>query len=93
MAETRKKTEGGHYYAHDPRTGALRDAPPGVPDVVICRRLRDVDGRLPKTAAVTDCTRCGCAIVFNPDGPHQDRPKVCMQCADIEPLPMGPTES
>jgi len=92
------KTVGGRMYERDALTGRIVKEVPrdtGIPDVVVCRRLRDypTDPRLraaalPETAAVTGCSRCGFAIAFNPLGPHQDRPKVCMQCAQIQPLPI-----
>jgi DNA-directed RNA polymerase subunit RPC12/RpoP len=77
---------GGKYYRFAP-DGHARAAP-GVPDVVVCRRLADFPGgRPPEGAAVIRCAECGHYIAFNARGPHPDRPHVCMQCADIRPLP------
>lgn len=60
-----------------------------APDEVICRRVADYPhGVAPAAAATTRCTRCQRRIAFNPAGPHQDKPKVCLQCAGIEPLPI-----
>lgn len=84
------KTEGGKMYGRtwDGRQVEL-DARAHVPDVVICRRVTDyAPAPLPPTAQITACTRCGARIAFNPAGTHQDVPKICMQCARIEPLPI-----
>lgn len=92
MDTKRTRTEGGQYYGRDAQ-GRLHtvgdvDIPP---DVVVCRRVADYPGeRAPEAAQLTECTRCGARIAFNPAGPHQGRPKVCMQCGGIEPLPFGP---
>jgi hypothetical protein len=60
-----------------------------VPQVVICRRLSDYpQQRPPAAAAMTVCHTCRAPIAFNPNGPHHDRPKICLQCAGIEPLPI-----
>jgi hypothetical protein len=85
----RKRTEGGHYYERD-WTGRLRDtAQCGIPDVVICRRVVDyAPAPVPPTAAVTESARCGAVIAYNPANPHTARPKICMQCGGIEPLPI-----
>jgi hypothetical protein len=85
------KTFGGRYYGIT-RFGQmieLQESDPGVPDAVICRRLRDFKGeQIPEGAAISGCQTCGCAIVFNPKGRHLDRPRRCMQCAGIRPLPI-----
>lgn len=75
----------GHYYDMSKR---VTEASPGEPEYVVCRRLRDYAGTMPLTGAITWCARCHCAVVFDPMGPHPDRPRVCMQCVGIEPLPL-----
>lgn len=83
-----KHVTGGEYLERD-WTGRLHDAAPGIPDVVICRRVVDyAPAPVPPTAAVTECTDCGAAIAFNPAHPHATRPKICMQCGGIEPMPI-----
>ncbi len=60
-----------------------------MPDEVICRRVGDYPNGVPPAAArLAPCATCGCLIAFNPAGPHQDTPKICMQCGGIQPLPM-----
>lgn len=86
----RTKTDGGKMYGLT-GGGRLVEVPRdlGVPDVVVCRRVTDYPpAPLPPTAQIAPCTHCGARIAFNPAGPHQDRPKVCMQCAGVEPLPI-----
>jgi len=78
----------GNYYGVRHGGGPLEPAPPGRPDHVVCRRVADYDISLPAGAATTICNRCAAPIAFNPKGPHQDVPKICMQCARIKPLPM-----
>lgn len=59
------------------------------PDEVICRRVSDYPkGRPPAGARITTCADCGRRLAFNPASPHQDVPKICLQCAGIEPLPI-----
>jgi hypothetical protein len=84
-----RRTESGEYYERDER--GLRPAAPGVPDVVICRRVVDYpDGQPPIDAALDTCTECSALVAYNPSGPHLERPRVCMQCAGIQPLPIHP---
>ena len=80
------KTEPGRYYEGDER-GLLRPAAAGVPDVVICRRLADYSWTFPRPAgaAVGPCAACHEPIAYNPNGPHQDRPRICLQCAGVTP--------
>lgn len=86
------RTKAGTFYEHDAVTGRLRERGPALrpgekPDVWICRRLMDYPGRRPPDgAAVEHCTLCDRYICFNPMR-HVDAPKICMQCAGIEPLP------
>lgn len=64
----------------------------GPPSEVVCRRVADYPkGKPPAAARITTCADCGRRIAFNPAGPHQDKPKVCMQCAGIQPLPIERT--
>jgi hypothetical protein len=89
MKKPGPRIDAGHYYGKRTRTGPLEPAPPGVPDAVICRRVIDYAPHpLPTGAEVTTCSECSALIAYNPAGPHQDAPKVCMQCAWIKPLPM-----
>jgi hypothetical protein len=43
--------------------------------------------RIPPKGAVTTCATCDAPIVFNPARPNIAAPKICMQCAHIQPLP------
>jgi len=82
------KTKPCHYYG---RTwdGRLIEALPSDPDAVICRRVADYPGGQPPAAAtLTACRDCEALVAFNPTGPYLDRPRVCLQCAGIQPLPM-----
>ncbi len=87
----RTRTDAGKMYGRRVSDGRLEevDWTQHVPDTVICRRAADYPhGAIPHTACFTNCTRCEAPIVYNPAGPHQDKPKVCMQCAQIQPLPI-----
>lgn len=65
-------------------------SPGAAPDAVVCRRLVDYPGfQVPRGGEIGTCGRCDQLVVFNPKGPHQDRPRVCMQCVGISPLPFG----
>lgn len=82
------KTTPGRYYGRLTEDGPLVPAAPGTPDAVICRRVADYPGGvLPAGARMALCCQCGAGIAFNPRGPHQDRPRACMQCCGIQPLP------
>lgn len=92
---TKRTFDSGQYVGVDGegryhRLGHHRDiTPPQPPSKTICRRVLDYPhGRPPAIAALTHCVECGDAIAFNPAGPHQDVPKICMQCAGIDPLPI-----
>lgn len=75
-------THGGMYF--DPVTRA--EAPPGEPSHVICRRIADyAPSPVPTGAAVGRCAQCDAPVAYNPRGPHLDRPRLCMQCAGIQP--------
>jgi len=84
---------GGQYYERDER-GTIRsvgaEAPGGrQPDAWICRRVADYpNARVPSAGAVAPCSRCQAPIVFNPKREGVTAPKVCMQCAHIQPLPI-----
>jgi hypothetical protein len=86
---TTKKPDvfGGGYYAPDD-SGRLQpvDHPDGAPIAWVCRRLSDFPGAPPAGYAVTTCCGCTALIAFNP-GRTVDAPKVCMQCAGLQPLP------
>jgi hypothetical protein len=84
------KTTPGRYYARTTDDLLITvDAPGRAPDVVICRRVVDYpSGHPPVEAAITTCRDCGVPVAFNPRGPHQERPRICLQCAGIHPLPM-----
>lgn len=90
---TKKKgpiVDGGRFYGRITPDGPLLPAPHGsTPDVWICRRVVDFPGgRVPEGGRVANCSQCGAAIVFNP-ARQVAAPKICMQCGDIEPLPIG----
>ena len=64
---------------------------PQSPDAWICRRVADypADALAPlrtRGAQQAVCVRCGAAILYNP-ARLVDAPKICMQCAGIQPLP------
>jgi hypothetical protein len=86
--------QSGEFWGRWGRSGRLERASPadGPPDEWICRRVEDFPaGQVPARGAVTHCTRCQAAIVFNParvGTVPADTPKVCMQCAGIRPLPI-----
>lgn len=80
------KTNPGDYLRTDQR-GNLQPADAGNPDAVICRRVADYASSPPAGAALGACDQCAAPIAYNPEGPHLDRPRICMQCAGIEPLP------
>jgi hypothetical protein len=84
------KTDGGRYYGRrlDGALELIGDVP-RRPDSVYCRRTADfAPAPIPAGAAFTHCASCGAEIAFNPAGPHQDAPKICLQCGGVEPLPI-----
>lgn len=90
---SKKFVHGGRFYGRRTLEGPLEDASAadGPPDHWVCRRLRDFPHGMPEGGAVTACSRCGCAIVFNPARlatVPPATPKICMQCAGIQPLPI-----
>lgn len=57
------------------------------PDVCVSRRVVDFPhGRPPIGAVLTSCRDCGAAIAS--DGKFPGVPRICLQCAGIEPLPI-----
>jgi hypothetical protein len=83
---------GGGFYSRVTKDGPLVPAPPTTPDLWICRRVVDFPDQLPPFgSAITACARCHVRIAYNPKR-HPSVPvtvpKVCMQCARIEPLPI-----
>jgi len=88
---------GGGFYGRRTASSPLESVgpSPGRPaDAWICRRLADYPpGRLPPVWAGASCSRCHAVIVYDPDTLRRtpdvrpDTPKVCMQCAGIQPLP------
>jgi hypothetical protein len=86
---SRKHTHGGQYLERD-WTGRLSDTTRrGTPDVVICRRVVDyAPSPLPTGARLAVCRQCWEPVVYDPAGPHPERPKICLQCGGIEPLPI-----
>lgn len=82
-------TKPGTYYWLNFFDGDMKEAAPGVPHRVVCRRVADFpDGRPPAGAAFVPCVECAAPVAYNPHGPHRDRPRVCMQCVGVEPLPI-----
>lgn len=89
MNNNGRRVDGGGFYKGT-RDG-LVPTEPGVPDVWICRRVADYPhGQAPTGAGLADCHDCGEPIAFNParvDQVPAETPRICMQCARIEPLP------
>jgi len=90
MAKKPTDVHGGQYYG---RTWAGQLVPlgdvPVPPDSIICRRVADFPLGVPPAGAHIDpCTKCGAWVASNPHGPFRDRPRVCMQCEQIQPLPI-----
>jgi len=80
---------GGQFFERTPAgfTPVGQTAPRAV-DGWICRRVADYPGRrFPPEGRIAACTKCGAPIVFNP-ARNVEAPKVCMQCAGIQPLPI-----
>lgn len=86
------KTRPGRFYRITESGRLIETIGPVDADVGvwICRRVEDFpDGRAPAGSATGLCSRCGASLVYNPSR-RVDAPKVCMQCAGIEPLPIEP---
>jgi hypothetical protein len=92
MKKKGQRVEGGRFYGKVTADGPLLPAPPSRPDVWVCRRVADFPGHLvPAGGVVGACTRCQAPIVFNPARQATvpaTVPRICMQCADIAPLPI-----
>jgi len=88
------ETKPGTFYERDWFTGRLIERGPTLKpgesiDKWICRRVVDYPGgRPPAAAAIDRCSKCQAPIAFNP-ARQVSAPKICMQCAGIEPLPFG----
>lgn len=91
----RRVTKAGVYYEQS-ATGELRERGPLLKHgeragVWVCRRVADFPGgKPPNGGATTICASCWASVVFDPARQGQvagDPPKVCMQCAGIEPAP------
>jgi hypothetical protein len=89
MTKKTRETSGGRFYERQP--DELTEVPAGgrTPDVVICRRVVDYPfGQpLPPGADLDTCHRCSALIVYDTRGPFPDVPRICLQCAGIQPLP------
>lgn len=87
-----KRVEPGRYYQLV-RKGLIEVSPAHQPCVWVCRRLTDYrPAAVPVGAQFTYCEQCGFTIAYNPASPVvPGSPKICFQCAGIEPLPMDET--
>ena len=85
------ETKPGKYYERiGGRTLREYDGDP-PPEVVICRRLADFpQGTPPPGAVLWFCAECHATLVGDPKAPHQELPRICLQCAGIRPLPWTP---
>jgi hypothetical protein len=92
MNNNGRRVDGGGFYERT-RDG-LVPTEPAVPDVWICRRVADYPhGQAPVAAAIGGCHECGEPIAYNParvPTVPPSTPRICMQCARIEPLPIEP---
>lgn len=79
----------GGIYQRDARgrMTPVGDVSADLVDVWICRRVADFPTGPPAGAALAACSRCAAAIAYNP-ARSLPAPKICMQCAGIEPLPL-----
>lgn len=88
MNDKDRRVDAGQYVERDWR-GHIKQVAPQRPDAILCRRLVDYpNGEAPAGADLDTCQKCSALVAYNPNGPHQDRPRICMQCGGIEPLPM-----
>ncbi len=84
----RQRVKAGEYYRRDGPDAPLVPAAPAVPDVIICRRLEDFpDAVVPAGGVVVACRDCGAPVVTNL-AKYPERPRICMQCGSIQPLPL-----
>ena len=87
MKKRGTRVNSGEYFLRAPG-GRLEPTAPGIPDVVVCRRVVDFPGgQVPPGGIVTVCRDCGAQVVTNL-AKFPDRPRICMQCAQIAPLPI-----
>jgi|KBSMisStaDraftv2_1062788.scaffolds.fasta_scaffold00291_29 hypothetical protein len=85
--DNRTLVNSGQYFVRT-LDGPLEPTGPGIPDVVICRRVEDFpNAEVPEGGIVTVCQDCQATIVTNL-AKYPDRPRICMQCARIQPLPI-----
>jgi len=85
-----QRIDGGKFYGRTAH-GDLEPVPDTgrEPDAWICRRLVDFpDQTAPAGGELDQCMRCSALVVFNPTR-NVKAPKICMQCAKIQPLPIG----
>lgn len=84
--------QGGRTYGRVTPAGPLVPAPDTLtPDCWICRRLADFPpGTLPTVALVAPCAKCRAAVVYDSTR-ELAAPRICMQCAGIQPLPVEAT--
>lgn len=93
MSDKKPDVHGGQFYAKM-QSGRFVEVPADLGgrlvDQWICRRVADFPRReLPVGGAVDVCSRCGEPIVYNTRRTIL-APKICMQCASIQPLPIEP---
>jgi hypothetical protein len=82
-------TDGGKYFGRI-WSGDLEEIGPTEPDSIICRRIADYPNATPPAAAArSTCATCHAPIAYNPAGPWPNKPRICMQCGGIEPLPIN----
>ena len=79
----------GHYYGDDGRRlhdlGANADV---APDRIVSRRLADFPGgAAPPGGTLDRCAQCRAPVVTN-RAKFPTVPRICMQCAHIQPLPL-----
>ncbi len=84
----RKDVDGGRYYELGDK--GYKEVPAHEPDLVVCRRLADFPPghTYMQEPELGPCRICGETVVSQKYGPHTDRPRVCMQCAGMHPLPI-----
>lgn len=80
----------GRFYNRTVDGKPTEQAPTNSPSVWICRRLADYPrGKIPTGGSVTECESCGVEIVYNPRRRFANNPPLhCMQCEDIDPVPL-----
>jgi hypothetical protein len=83
-------TRPGAFYLRQPGRPLIESTDSARPDTWICRRVVDYpDGHVPPGGLVDTCRHCSALVAYDPLSPvPPDTPKLCMQCAGIQPLPM-----